>query len=173
MLARYAGVLRIAGIAGVVALALWAGTSFSLPSRIPDDFRAMEPTLKPAQYYLLDKRPRARGRWKSGAIVRFRAPPGVDGPRGKGTFLAARVVAAEGQSVAIAGGELRVEGERVRWDGFSLDPSETLPELRVPKGHVLLLADNAVVARQKPLDGRSFGMVPVHAVEGAIVSFGP
>ncbi len=169
MFARIAGILRAAAVTGVVAFCLWAGASFSMPDRIPEDFMAMNPTLKPGQYYLLDR----RGGWKSGQIVRFVAPPGVAAPRGGKTFLAARVVAAEGQTVSLAGGELTVDGERVRWDGFAPVASESFPALRVPRGHLLLLADNGAVALEggKPLDGRSFGMVPVDAVDGAILFF--
>lgn len=167
MFARISGILRAAAVTGVVAFCLWAGASFSMPSRIPENFRAMSPALKPEQYYLLDR----RGNWRCGQIVRFVAPPGVAAPRGGETFLAARVIATAGQTVSLKGGELRVDGERVRWDGFTPVASETIPELRVPRGHLLLLVDNGAAALEKPLDGRSFGMIPVDAVEGAILFF--
>ncbi len=152
---------------GAVVFCAWAGFSFSM-NRVPDEFTAMQPTVEPASFYILDRRVCRTGEWTRGAIVRFR-PPGVGSA--SVPFAAARIVAVAGDKVTIHAGGVVVNGQPLHWDGFAPPLNEEMPELRVPAGRLLLLADNGAVASEKAVDTRAFGMIPDYRVEGVLIPF--
>lgn len=75
-----------------------------------------------------------------------------------------RVIALPGDLVAMAGGELWVNGERAD-EGYlaAVDP-EAWFVARVPERHVFVLGDN----RPRSSDSRDFGAVPAEALRGRV-----
>lgn len=89
-----------------------------------------------------------------------------------GVVVIKRVVAVGGQSVAVSGCQVLVDGEVLR-EGYLPAPGRgsdaagcgpSVGELRVPSGHVFLLGDNRGVSS----DSRMFGTVPVSSLVGRV-----
>lgn len=122
---------------------------------------SMEPTLGPGEHVLASTLDRLDGHWQRGDVVAFRRP-------GDDRLLVKRIVGLGGDTVAIRDGRLVVNGERVAEpyaDPARID-SVFYGPVRVPAGEVLVLGDN----RRSSQDSRSFGPVPVSALEGRIVA---
>jgi signal peptidase I len=75
-----------------------------------------------------------------------------------------RVVALPGDLVAMAGGELWVNGERADESYLAAIDPESWCVTRVPDRHVFVLGDN----RPRSSDSRDFGPVPAEAVRGRV-----
>jgi signal peptidase I len=128
------------------------------PMRIPSE--SMSPTLEPGQHVLADKLTRFFRSWQRGDVVAFDNPAG-------GELLLKRIVAIEGDRVALRDGRLFVNGSRVPEvyaDPEDID-SEFFGPLRVPEGEVFVLGDN----RAASVDSRSFGPVDVKELQGRVV----
>lgn len=82
------------------------------------------------------------------------------------THLIKRVVAIEGDTVAIRAGQLIVNGEALAepYLGGAWRGSSELPEQVVPPGHVFVLGDNR--GPFGSVDSRAFGPVPTRELEG-------
>lgn len=151
--------------AGGVLLCLWISVSFTMPRRVPDDFRVMPSALAPRSIYVLDRRLARAGESLRGKVVAFR-PPGEAKP-----FYAARVLAVEGDLLRFDKGEAFVNGGKVRSDDLRLPPAETSPEFRIPQGHLFLLVDDGTAAATQALDSRAFGAIPLWAVDGIVMKY--
>jgi signal peptidase I len=128
------------------------------PLRIPSE--SMSPTVQPGQHVLTDKLTRFFRSWQRGDVVVFDHPAG-------GELLLKRIVAIEGDRVALRDGRLFVNGTRVSEayaDPEDID-SEFFGPLRVPEGEVFVLGDN----RAASVDSRSFGTVDVEELQGRVV----
>ncbi len=135
---------------------LWGRTTLTVPSR------AMEPTLLAGYELEVDTRA-LRGRQPDrGDLLVYSS---AEGPR------VGRVVALQGQSVALRLGEVFVDGElQPAPAGVTIEtgpgPGRDLPETRVPEGHVFVLVDNRALGG----DSRDSGPVPSRLWVGRVVA---
>ncbi|WP_454811303.1 signal peptidase I [Paenarthrobacter nitroguajacolicus] len=154
---RWTRLLSMAFIPVVVMLAarLWLVE----PLIVSSD--SMEPTIASGAVVFLFKPGVATGGLESGVVVAFASP--VDG-----RTVIKRVVAQEGQSVAIRDAELYVDGVAVPEpfvDHGRIDATYFGPQ-KVPPGSVFVLGDNRGVS----IDSRDFGAVPVKAIQGILLT---
>jgi signal peptidase I len=154
---RWRRVVVVALIPGLLVLAVraWLVEPFTVSSD------SMEPTIPSGTVVLLYKPAAAAGWIQNGVVVAFTNP--VDGHT-----AIKRVIAGEGQSVAIRDSELYVDDVPVpepfvdhsRIDGTYFGPT------KVPAGSVFLLGDNRGVS----IDSRDFGPVPMTAIQGTLLT---
>jgi signal peptidase I len=122
---------------------------------------SMEPTIPTGSVVLLYKPATAAGWIQNGIVVAFTNP--IDGHT-----AIKRVIAGEGQSVAIRDSELYVDDVNVPEpfvDHSRIDATYFGP-IKVPAGNVFLLGDNRGVS----IDSRDFGPVPVTAIQGTLLT---
>jgi signal peptidase I len=154
---RWTRVLALALIPVLLVLAVRAW--LVEPLTVSSD--SMEPTIRSGAVVLLFKPAAATGGIRNGAVVAFVNP--VDG-----RTAIKRVIALEGQSVAIRDSELFVDDVAVPEpfiDHSRIDGTYFGPET-VPAGSVFLLGDNRGVS----IDSRDFGAVPLTAIQGVLLS---
>ncbi|MET1086961.1 MAG: signal peptidase I [Arthrobacter sp.] len=151
---------RLAAAALVPALALLAVRAWLLePLTVSSD--SMEPTIPAGTVVLLYKQASSAGSVRNGEVVAFTSP--VDGHT-----VIKRVIAGEGQSVAIRDAELYVDDVAVPEpfiDHSRIDATYFGP-VRVPAGSVFVLGDNRAVS----IDSRDYGAVPLTAVQGTLLT---
>ena len=128
---------------------------------------SMLPTLQLEDRVLVQKLlPRLGIRPGIGSIVVFHPPDallesGYDGQ----AALIKRVVAVGGDQVEVRDGRLWRNGEAVDPDWSHGPMAYSLPPLRVPAGHLLVLGDN----RNASLDSHLWGPLPANRVIGTAV----
>ncbi|SDQ71812.1 signal peptidase I [Quadrisphaera sp. DSM 44207] len=149
------GVVHV-GLAAVLAVLVVLGLRAQVaePVRVVGD--SMSPTLDPGDVVLVDKRGECCER---GDLVAFTSPR-------DGALTVKRVAGTSGDVVAIEGGVLVVDGERVREpyvDPESVDALYYGP-VTVPPGSLLVLGD----ARGESIDSRDHGPVPASSVTGRV-----
>lgn len=121
---------------------------------------SMSPTLSTGDHVLIDK---LSGRWRRpeiGDVVVFREPHGDE-------LAVKRIVALEGQTVALEDGVLHVDGaprHESQVDLASVD-SVYFGPVTVPVGGVFVLGDN----RGESLDSRTYGAIPAHELVGRVL----
>jgi len=127
------------------------------PMRVSSD--SMEPTYGSGDEVLVEKLG-ARGRQPDrGDVVVVRAPD-------TGELVIKRVAALGGQTVGIANGVLKVDGEAVPEPYVDrIVPGTYFGPVRVPEGTVFVLGDH----RLGSVDSRAFGPVPLSAILGKVV----
>ncbi|WP_425599845.1 signal peptidase I [Luteimonas aestuarii] len=162
----------------LILLMMVARSSFANHYQVPSG--SMQPTLQPGDRVVVDMSAYglrlpftgievlARGAPAPGDVVVFKSP-------GDGTRLIKRVVAVEGQTVALQQGRLWIDGrplqvigdgdaERVGGRVVQLDLAHgggpDIVPLTIPEGQVLVLGDH----RGNSVDGRYFGLVPADAL---------
>lgn len=126
---------------------------------------SMEPTLRVGEYFLADA-----------TYYRSRAPSRGDvavylHPKQAHLYYIKRIVAVEGDRIAIRGGRAVVNGMMVEEPYLDAAVADgrfaNMPELRVPAGHVYVLGDN----RSNSVDSRdsvAHGAVPVGNLIGRV-----
>jgi signal peptidase I len=126
---------------------------------------SMEPTLRVGEYFLADA-----------TYYRSRAPSRGDvavylHPKQSHLYYIKRIVAVEGDRIAIKGGRAVVNGMMVEEPYVDAGAAEgrfaNIPEVRVPPGHVYVLGDN----RSNSVDSRdtvAHGAVPVANLIGRV-----
>lgn len=94
-------------------------------------------------------------------------------PTGQHDQLIKRIIAMEGQTVDIRGGEVYIDGVRTREEYTHGKPTEigTIPmPIKIPEGSVWLMGDN----RPNSGDARFFGPQPLETIEGrALFTYWP
>ena len=122
---------------------------------------SMEPTIPSGAIVLLYKPDAEAGWFRNGVVIAFTSPA-------DGRTAIKRVVAGEGQTVAIRDAELYVDDVAVPEpfiDHSRIDATYFGPQL-VPAGSVFVLGDNRGVS----IDSRDFGPVPVTAIQGTLLA---
>jgi signal peptidase I len=126
---------------------------------------SMEPTLRVGEYFLADA-----------TYYRSRAPSRGDvavylHPKQAHLYYIKRIVAVEGDRIAIKGGRAVVNGMMVEEPYLDVAAADgrfaNMPEVRVPVGHVYVLGDN----RSNSVDSRdsvAHGAVPVGNLIGRV-----
>ena len=126
---------------------------------------SMEPTLRVGEYFLADA-----------TYYRSRAPSRGDvavylHPKQAHLYYIKRIVAVEGDRIAIKGGRAVVNGMMVEEPYLDVAVADgrfaNMPEVRVPAGHVYVLGDN----RSNSVDSRdsvAHGAVPVGNLIGRV-----
>jgi signal peptidase I len=126
---------------------------------------SMEPTLRVGEYFLADA-----------TYYRSRAPSRGDvavylHPKQAHLYYIKRIVAVEGDRIAIKGGRAVVNGMMVEEPYLDIAVADgrfaNMPEVRVPPGHVYVLGDN----RSNSVDSRdsvAHGAVPVGNLIGRV-----
>ena len=150
-------VVVVALIPGLLVLA--ARAWLVEPVTVSSD--SMEPTIPSGAVVVLYKPAAAAGWIRNGVVVAFTSP--VDGHT-----AIKRVIAGEGQTVAIRDAELYVDDVAVPEpfvDHSRIDATYFGPE-RVPAGSIFVLGDNRGVS----IDSRDFGAVPLTAVQGTLLT---
>lgn len=92
--------------------------------------------------------------------------------RQESPYFCGRVVAKEGDRVAIEAGRVKVNGQDQNESYVPADSfigTENFVEIIVPRGHYFILGDNRKTSRLK--DSRSFGPIPMEAVVGKVGDF--
>ena len=92
--------------------------------------------------------------------------------RQESPFFCGRIVAKEGDRVAIEAGRVKVNGQDQNEAYVPADAfigTENFVEIIVPRGHYFILGDNRKTSRLK--DSRSFGPIPLEAVVGKVGDF--
>lgn len=144
----------------LVAFALAQGIKTFLVQPFVIPTGSMIPTIAINDRVLAEKLTfRFGGQPKYGDIVVF------DDPTGQHPQLIKRVIATEGQTVAIKGHELYVDGKKLDEPyvhGKPTDPGPVALPLVVPAGSVWLMGDN----RPFSGDARYFGPQPISKVRG-------
>lgn len=147
----------------LVVLAL--GVAFLLRTFVVQSFyipsESMTPTLQVGDRVLVNKLAYRFGEPSRGDIVVFEAPPGEGNPEIKD--LIKRVVALPGETVEGRGGEIFVDGERLResWLSNGARSRNFGPE-RVPEDHYWVLGDNRLDSR----DSTFFKSIPEDTLIG-------
>lgn len=139
----------------IIAARLWLVEPLIVSSN------SMEPTIPSGSVVLLYKPGVAAGWLRAGVVVAFASP--VDGQT-----VIKRVVAGEGESVAIRDAELYVDDVAIPEpyvDHSRIDATYFGPE-EVAMGSVFVMGDNRGVS----IDSRDFGAVPVTAIRGILLS---
>jgi signal peptidase I len=128
----------------------------------------MEHTLEPDQCVLIDELTRHFRSYTRGDIVVFNPPPGWT-PLTDGTPYIKRAIGIGGDTVAIRGGAVYVNGAQLTEpylysEGGRLGPTEPqgLDQWLVPTGQLFVMGDHRAVSA----DSRAFGTVPTDAVIG-------
>ena len=151
---------RLLVVALIAALAIFAVRAWLVePFRVSSD--SMEPTIPMGGIVLLYKPAAAAGWIQNGVVVAFTSPA-------DGHTAIKRVIAKEGQTVAIRDSKLYVDDVAVPEpfvDHSRIDATYFGPE-KVPAGSVFVLGDNRGVS----IDSRDFGAVPLTAVQGTLLT---
>lgn len=87
-------------------------------------------------------------------------------------FFCGRVIAKEGQRIAIEAGRVKLNGQEQNESYVPADAfvgTENLVEIIVPRGHYFIMGDNRKNSRSK--DSRAFGPIPLEAVVGKVGEF--
>lgn len=157
-------------------LPVWLLTTFVATfARV--DGSSMNPTLAHGDLLLLLKYPRWLRAWglptgypRRGDLLIFKAPPGSPysyetlwGLRHR-PYNLKRVLALPGETVAIQGGQVVVNGKAVTERYVNGGVLSDQPPLRVPPGQVWVLGDNRLLGES--LDSRAYGPVSLRDSAG-------
>lgn len=149
-------------LAGLLAFRLWVLEPITVNSA------SMEPTIAAGSMVWLDKASPRLSAIHAGDLVVFREPE--VGERRNGSIVLKRVVAGEGQTVAVLDGVLYVDGlpaTEPYVDQRSID-GVYFGTVTVPAGALFVLGDN----RETSIDSRDFGPIPASEVLGIVLGHG-
>ncbi|WP_262107205.1 signal peptidase I [Arthrobacter sp. Marseille-P9274] len=145
---------------GAVVLALLLGVRTWVAEPVAVDSDSMAPTLPPGSIAIVLKTAPAWFGVHAGDVVVLDSP--LDGTR-----IIKRVVAVGGQTVEVDDAILLVDGAappEPYVDHRTIDGTHFIPTA-VPPGEVFVMGDN----RERSIDSRDFGTVPVEEIRGTVV----
>jgi signal peptidase I len=147
--------LALVPVLVVLALRVWVVEPFTVSSD------SMEPTIASGSVVLLYKPSAAADSLRNGVVVAFTNP--LDGQ-----IAIKRVIAGEGQSVAIRDAELYVDDVAVpeRFIDHSRIDATYFGPVTVSAGSIFVLGDNRGVS----IDSRDFGAIPLTSVQGTLLT---
>lgn len=149
--------LRVFLVAGIVLAGFWL-YKHSTRATIELDDHSMEPVSFPEGGYSVNTSYERLSKLKSGDVVAYRPP------RDPSKVRIARVIGIEGNRIEITKKEVLVDGKPY---GKRIATGEwTLPEFKVPRGCLYLLADNPFIANDS--DSKALGPVPFAFVVGTV-----
>jgi signal peptidase I len=152
-------VVVVAIVLALLGLRAWVAEPFRIPSQ------SMEPTLRPGDQILVDKRAYRSAGPRRNDLVAFKRPH-------SGEILLKRVVAVAGDRVGIEDGLLVVNGRTIHEPEIDTKAVDSVyfGPVRVPPRSFFVLGDN----RANSVDSREFGPVPESRLIGrAIARFWP
>ena len=151
----FLGVLAVAG-----GLVYWLFGAYAWRI-MPEDDTTMVPLVGPGQLFRLDKRLPPPERLCRGEVVAYQKDAADPD-----SLRLGRVVALPGERVAIANGQVRLNGEAMVDPTVSAKTEGSVPEILVPRGYLFLLVD----ARTEGIsDSRTFGPVSATRLLGKVV----
>jgi signal peptidase I len=142
----------------VLALVLFFAINF-ISARIRVDGSSMEPTFHNGDYVIVNRLTYQWGEIQRGDVVVFPYPLSPEEDYIK------RVIGLPGDRVAIYGGNVYVNGQRIEEPYISSAPANDVAETVVPEGYVYVLGDN----RNASSDSRSWGPLEIEAILGKAV----
>jgi signal peptidase I len=142
----------------VLALVLFFAINF-ISARIRVDGSSMEPTFHNGDYVIVNRLTYQWGEIQRGDVVVFPYPLSPEEDYIK------RVIGLPGDRVAIYGGNVYVNGQRIEEPYISSAPANDVAETVVPEGYVYVLGDN----RSASSDSRSWGPLEIEAILGKAV----
>ena len=142
----------------VLALVLFFAINF-ISARIRVDGSSMEPTFHNGDYVIVNRLTYQWGEIQRGDVVVFPYPLSPEEDYIK------RVIGLPGDRVAIYGGNVYVNGQRIEEPYISSAPANDAAETVVPEGYVYVLGDN----RNASSDSRSWGPLEIEAILGKAV----
>jgi signal peptidase I len=154
---RFLWGLRLAKSAleiAVIAAALWL---FVFQVSVVSG-HSMDPSLEPGDRLVVDKLSHRWRRIRRFDVVVFECPTQ------RGIDYVKRVVGLPGETVALRGGKLYVDGELVKQEFDHIDDLDTFSQVDVAEGEYLVLGDN----RPSSKDSRSFGSVAKELIRGVV-----
>ncbi len=126
--------------------------------------QSMEPNLHTNQRIVVEKLTYRLHTPERGDVVVLKLP------QDSGELLIKRIIALPGETVAIHGGKVWINGEPLDEPYLTQKTVGEMPPRTVPEGHVFVLGDNRGFSN----DSRSFGMVPLENLVGrAWLSYWP
>jgi signal peptidase I len=156
--------LQIVGIALLLTLVI--RTFIAEPRYIPSE--SMYPTLTKGDRLVVEKISYRSYPPRRGDIVVF-APPMELGYRKEQAFIK-RIIATEGQTVAVNNGMVYVDDRLLKEEYVAEPPAYTLPTVSVPQGTVFVMGDN----RNNSNDSHIWGFLPQENIIGhAVFRFFP
>ncbi|MCT4593001.1 MAG: signal peptidase I [Anaeromicrobium sp.] len=152
--------LKTIVIAVVIAMVI---TAFVRPTLVKG--YSMYPTLNPYNYLIINKVPYMIHNPEKGDIVVFKSHLKTD--RGGEKDLIKRVIAVEGDHIAVTDGKVSVNGEILDENYINGEYTSGEIDLTVPKETIFVMGDN----RENSLDSRDerVGFVPIDTVRGKVL----
>ncbi len=162
-------IILVVAVAVAVVVRTWVLESFFIPSG------SMEPTLMIGDRILVNKLSVHSSRINDGEMVVFRRSPSMNVGSPNIKYLVKRVVAGPGQTIAVRGGRVWVNGKLQRESYLPAGTSSvcrmgmsvvycSAAGYKVPRGDYFVMGDN----RGDSDDSRYFGPVPGRLVVGTV-----
>ncbi len=142
----------------VLALVLFFAINF-ISARIRVDGGSMKPSFHNGDYVIVNRLAYQWGEIQRGDVVVFPYPLSPEEDYIK------RVIGLPGDRVAIYGGGVYVNGQRIDEPYISSAPANDVAEIVVPEGYVYVLGDN----RNASSDSRSWGPLEIEAILGKAI----
>jgi len=154
---RYVHYLLVTAV--FIAIAV-VGSRYRL-HHIPENEMAMQPALSPKTFRISRVFHGKKEELTRGVIVLFKDPGQLMEPK----LCFSRVVAVEGDALAIVDSNVFVSGTKVD-EPYVREKGNmgTIPEIIIPRGCVFVLNDH----RPMNWDSRQFGPLPLRLIEGKI-----
>lgn len=129
---------------------------------------SMLPTLENNDILIIEKLTQQFGAFKQGDIVVVKIPEYLDDGK---TYAVKRILATEGQRIAIRNGDVFVDGEKLREAYINGNETQIATglhdDMTVPEGAVYILGDNRLPGESK--DSRIFGPIDRKRIAGRVV----
>ncbi len=129
---------------------------------------SMLPTLENNDILIIEKLTQQFGAFKPGDIVVVKIPEFLQDGK---TYAVKRILATEGQRIAIHDGEVYLQGEKLHEDYINGSETQVAAglhdDITVPEGTVYILGDNRLPGESK--DSRIFGPVNSERIAGKVV----